>query len=329
MKANFYFCIVQKTLTYLLVAAVLLACSTANAFQNQIYFEGFDGGTGAPLHSTTDDFASEPWIANGFATDNGVLNVSPDNFEGAATLPLTLVADTTYTVEMDVTSNAAEWVGIGFSENPPATNDDGTIMNPNRQQDRFAQSGGRAWMLIRPGEVGPTALGMQVEVFGGGNMPGSGTANVITDSNTDFSGPTAVTRTLTVVLTTASTGFTADFLIDGVSQTMGPQPLFEDSAATIPLTDLTLIDNVGFTWEGQSPGGVAGAITVDNFCVSDDRNPVLLGDVNTDETVDFGDIAPFINLLSNFGFSEEADINGDGVVNFSDIAPFIGILSGQ
>ena len=328
MKANFYFCIVQKTLTYLLVAAVLLACSTANAFQNQIYFEGFDGGTGAPLHSTTDDFASEPWIANGFATDNGVLNVSPDNFEGAATLPLTLVADTTYTVEMDVTSNAAEWLGIGFSENPPATNDDGTIMNPNRPQDRFAQSGGRAWMLIRPGEVGPTALGMQVEVFGGGN-PGTGTANVITDINTDFSGPTAVTRTLTVVLTTASTGFTADFLIDGVSQTMGPQPLFEDSAATIPLTDLTLIDNVGFTWEGQSPGGVAGAITVDNFCVSDDSTSFLLGDVNTDETVDFGDIAPFINILSTMGFSEEADINGDDVVNFSDIAPFIGILSGQ
>ena len=110
---------------------------------------------------------------------------------------------------------------------------------------------------------------------------------------------------------------------------MGPQPLFEDSAATIPLTDLTLIDNVGFTWEGQSPGGVAGAITVDNFCVSDDSTPFLLGDVNTDETVDFGDIAPFINILSTMGFSEEADINGDDVVNFSDIAPFIGILSGQ
>ncbi len=53
----------------------------------------------------------------------------------------------------------------------------------------------------------------------------------------------------------------------------------------------------------------------------------LLGDVNMDGVVDFLDIGPFIGLLTNSTFKDEADCNGDGVVNFLDIAPFIGILS--
>ena len=289
---------------------------------NQIYFEGFDG-TGGLLTDTTEDLTSELWSANGFATDNGVLNVGPANLEGSATLPITLVADMIYTVQMDVTSNAAEWLGIGFSENP-------STAVANRAQDRFAQSDGRAWMLFRPGEVGGNALNMQVKIFGGGSG-GTGTTNIIPDINTDFSGPT-VQRTLTVVLNTDSAGFTADFLIDGVSQSMGPQPLFEDGSAAVagqtPLTDLTLLSNVGFTWEGQSPGGAAGAITVDNFSVSDNSATFLLGDVNRDEIVNFLDISPFIALLSQGEFQVEADTNEDGGVSFLDISPFIQILSG-
>ena len=106
---------------------------------------------------------------------------------------------------------------------------------------------------------------------------------------------------------------------------MGPQPLFDGGN---PLTDLTLLSNVGFTWEGQSPGGAAGAITVDNFSVSDNSVTILLGDVNQDEVVNFLDISPFIALLSARGSQVEADINEDGIVNFLDISPFIQILSG-
>ena len=111
---------------------------------------------------------------------------------------------------------------------------------------------------------------------------------------------------------------------------MGPQPLFENNAGTIRLTDLTLLDNVGFTWEGQSGGGSAGAITVDNFCVSDvsdNSDVILLGDVNTDGLVNFFDVGPLISLLSSGGFVDQADINRDGVVNFFDISPFIQILT--
>jgi len=57
-----------------------------------------------------------------------------------------------------------------------------------------------------------------------------------------------------------------------------------------------------------------------------ERTSGLLGDVNTDGAVDFGDIAPFIAVLSSERFQFEADTDGNTVVNFSDIPPFISIL---
>ena len=56
---------------------------------------------------------------------------------------------------------------------------------------------------------------------------------------------------------------------------------------------------------------------------------VLLGDVNGDGVVSFLDIAPFISILSDSGFQNQADIDRNGVVDFFDIAPFITILSGK
>ena len=58
-------------------------------------------------------------------------------------------------------------------------------------------------------------------------------------------------------------------------------------------------------------------------------NPLLLGDVNGDGTVNFLDISPFIAVLSAGGFQEEADINQNTVVDFLDISFFIGVLSSQ
>ena len=52
-----------------------------------------------------------------------------------------------------------------------------------------------------------------------------------------------------------------------------------------------------------------------------------LGDVDMNGVVDFFDIQPFIDVLSNKMFQDEADINGDGTVDFFDIQPFIDILS--
>ncbi len=55
----------------------------------------------------------------------------------------------------------------------------------------------------------------------------------------------------------------------------------------------------------------------------------LLGDVNQNGQVDFADIPPFISILQNGTYLDEADINRDGVVDFSDISFFIDLLTAQ
>jgi hypothetical protein len=65
-------------------------------------------------------------------------------------------------------------------------------------------------------------------------------------------------------------------------------------------------------------------------------NLFLVGDVNCDGAVNFGDINPFVLLLSNPVAWQAAypscpmlngDISGDGSVNFGDINPFVALLS--
>jgi hypothetical protein len=64
------------------------------------------------------------------------------------------------------------------------------------------------------------------------------------------------------------------------------------------------------------------------------RKP-MPGDVNCDGVVDFADINPFIQVLTNQGNGqdnpgcppENADINGDGTLGFDDINPFIELLT--
>ena len=55
---------------------------------------------------------------------------------------------------------------------------------------------------------------------------------------------------------------------------------------------------------------------------------IILGDCDLGGEVNLFDIAPFIEILSDNGFLEQADINRDEVVSFLDIAPFIEILMG-
>ena len=90
-------------------------------------------------------------------------------------------------------------------------------------------------------------------------------------------------------------------------------------------------DNVTIGGSGVSnDGGVSfdvvqsgGNLMLTNFA------PILLGDINRDDVVDFSDIPSFIAVLVSGSFQLEADIDLDGVVNFLDIAPFIQLLTGQ
>jgi hypothetical protein len=72
------------------------------------------------------------------------------------------------------------------------------------------------------------------------------------------------------------------------------------------------------------------------MCVSGPA--VLVGDLNCDGRVNFGDVTPFVIALSdpdryaqqypNCPFGNR-DINGDGLFNFADINPFVQLLSGR
>ena len=65
--------------------------------------------------------------------------------------------------------------------------------------------------------------------------------------------------------------------------------------------------------------------------------PSQAGDLNCDDTVDFGDINPFVLALTNpieYGVMYptcdilHGDINADGAVDFGDINPFVALLTG-
>jgi hypothetical protein len=74
-----------------------------------------------------------------------------------------------------------------------------------------------------------------------------------------------------------------------------------------------------------------------NLVVLRHAETILRGDVDCDGTTGFGDINPFVLLLSNPVTWQAAfpgcpllngDINGDGTADFSDINPFVSLLSG-
>ena len=86
-------------------------------------------------------------------------------------------------------------------------------------------------------------------------------------------------------------------------------------------------DGIVFGIFDDAPFASGGSYTVSNIMVTE-VSEVLLGDVDRDGMVDFDDIAPFIIILAEGQFQDEADTDRSGVVDFDDIAPFIQILSG-
>ena len=80
----------------------------------------------------------------------------------------------------------------------------------------------------------------------------------------------------------------------------------------------------------QSPFGSGNAVdfSVQRISVVTEI-PVVLGDVDMNGSVNFLDIAPFIDLLAFGEFKAEADTNLDQMVTFLDIAGFVQILTDQ
>jgi hypothetical protein len=127
--------------------------------------------------------------------------------------------------------------------------------------------------------------------------------------------------------------------------------ILEVSIEDLTTGTLTVVSNPG--WHLINPsnplatafrfftGGGAGSSPAGNFVGWDNLHispPSMVGDLNCDGAVNFGDINPFVLRLSNpAGYqaaypccpNENGDINGDGGVNFGDINPFVALLSGS
>ncbi len=83
-------------------------------------------------------------------------------------------------------------------------------------------------------------------------------------------------------------------------------------------------------FQGRPPtDGLEYELIVDSFQFTPADISVLLGDVNQDGAVNFSDIGPLIEILSNRTYLQEADCNQDGIVTFLDIAPFVANFSGN
>lgn len=99
-----------------------------------------------------------------------------------------------------------------------------------------------------------------------------------------------------------------------------PGPRFGFSSATSFGWTVDGVNNVIFDRHFY---GISNVLTVP------DAPTFLLGDVDLSGTVDFGDIPPFIELLQNGGFQDEADIDRCGKLDFADIPAFIDLLIAQ
>ena len=206
-----------------------------------IYEEQFDGLPGGMLDGTEEDINGETWLANGFATLDGVLDGSQ---EGSAVLPFNPEPGQLYTLSMDVLNSSDRWVGIGFSSDAPSNR------GGDSAGDRFAQNDGVSWMLYRQHENTP----QDVHVFAGPN-----TAGQVADNDIDFFTGELVTRQLKIVLDTrhADGVFTADYFIDGDSVLTSGVPI---NSGDFGLT-IDDINFVGFTFDDVTTEPVI----VDNF----------------------------------------------------------------
>jgi hypothetical protein len=205
----------------------------------EIYTELFDG-VGSAFNGKTTTTGGGIWSANSIVTDNGVLTTNA----GAAILPFTPLTNRIYTLTTKLNYvGSLAWFGLGFTTS-------NVVATPGAPStaSRFSNASvpGYAWFNYGNTVTPPAGVG--------GVWQGARTANPIAYENSGF----VTNRTLTIVLNTTGNGstFTADFLVDGISVTSGPQII-----SSIPVAGLK---GVGFSISGA---GLASSM-VDDFSLS-------------------------------------------------------------
>lgn len=118
----------------------------------------------------------------------------------------------------------------------------------------------------------------------------------------------------------AATSFTFR-LSDAVAADPSLASVLDDYIVNFP----TLVGDSFLYFSHQNSGG-GNSTTFSRFDLAIGFVDFFLGDFNSDDVVNFLDIAPFIEILASDEYRLDADFNLDGRVNFLDIAPFIQIL---
>lgn len=115
-------------------------------------------------------------------------------------------------------------------------------------------------------------------------------------------------------------GDASEFVIDEELGTESELPRRLISIAEDGDGELLLLVGTDPRTNGTGQNGVEGAI----LRVGPD---LILGDVNQDGAVNLLDVGPFVEIIINNLFQEEADINLDGAVDLLDVGPFVDLLS--
>ena len=103
-------------------------------------------------------------------------------------------------------------------------------------------------------------------------------------------------------------------------------------------TSLTMLDSFGHHTHTVVYDGFTPALDVTGTLGSSVLVPSAKGDLNCDGVINFGDINPFVLILTSVSEwqahypgcdSSHGDLNCDGSINFFDINPFVAVLSGE
>jgi len=312
-----------KTATCLLLA--LCFCAVSHA-QSRII-----GGT-----NVTE--GAYPWMASVGSRSFGSTDIFQNQFCGGMLVSQDYVLTAAHCVEFENASSLEVVVGVtnlsSVPNNARRRNVTQIIIHPDYQEDaQFNLLADVALLKLDspitditpiPMATSPTtAAGTVVKAIGWGDTTDD-------ESTTVYSQELKQVQLQTVSLSQLQSDFGAGITLQHLGAFANGKDACQGDSGGPLFTESPLL-LVGITSFGDGCADEAAGVYVDVGFFSAYINsiigvPSVLGDVNLDGSVDFSDIAPFISVLVNGQFQNEADVDRNGVVNFSDIGSFITLL---
>ena len=300
----------KSKLLLMLLAAALLAVTISSASANVIYLEEFSGdgsvtvdGLAPTITTDGNTWASQNLQGSTMVTTDGVYTANA----GCALLSFEPELNKVYTLSVEMNHLGIKYLGFGFTKNPIRP----TAYNTG---NRFPNVLGIAWFQYGHEDV--VGEGSNIKLWGGPGSYTDGVKNAVIPNTGTYVGGEFVTLMVVIDTTGDGSSFTADFVMDGVSITDGPQTI----ALAVDDINYCGLDSYG-PRSGFSPIGSM----VDNFKLYEGA-PVLLnaspengaevrpGDVDlswTNIELDPDDPNAPDTLLVDVLFGTEPNVNSD------------------